>query len=103
MIAKIFDMIPYFKNRKDLINDEFEAFLLTHDIPSEKYYSVKQFFETYLTDKEVRRIIEDEKYQLLGTECPTYTFDELKELGKTYMTNIKEYIQDNVNISRFIS
>lgn len=82
MIAKALGIISYFKNKSELIADEFEAFLLTHEISSEKYYAVRQFFETYLTDKEVRRIIEDGKYQLLGTECPTYTFDELRELGK---------------------
>ena len=46
ILDKIFGAIPYFKSRKELINDEFEGFRLTHDIPSEKYYEIKTFFET---------------------------------------------------------
>jgi len=101
MIEKALGIISFFKSKHELINDEFESFLLTHNIPSDKYYNVRQFFETYLTDKEVRRIIEDEKYQLLGTECPTYTMAELKELGKPQMLEVKNYIQDNIHVSRF--
>ena len=58
--------------RQELIEDEFESYLLTRPIQSDKYTEIKRFFETYIMDKEVRRIIEDEKYQLLGT-CLLYT------------------------------
>ena len=102
IIDKILGIIPYFKYKKELVKDEFDAFLLTNNIPSEKYYDVKRFFETYLTNKEVRQIIEDEKYPLLAT-CPAYTFFDLKELGPKYMKEIKEYIKDNINVSRFTS
>lgn len=49
------------------------AYALTHSIPSEKYADVKEFFATYVTDKDVRRAIEDRKFQLLGTDISTYT------------------------------
>ena len=54
-------------------------------------------------DKEVRRIIEDEKYQLLGTEVSTYTMTDLRHLGVENMRQVVEYINDNVNVSKFVA
>ena len=59
-------------------------------------------FETYLTDKEVRRAIEDKKFQRLGTEIPSYTFADLKRLGQKNMNSVVGYVNDNVNLSRFM-
>lgn len=62
MMDKIFGLIPAFKSKKELVNDEFDSYLLTCGVPAGDYYEVRRFFETYLTDKEVRRAIEDKKY-----------------------------------------
>lgn len=102
MLDKIFGLIPGFKSKKELVNDEFDGYLLTCGVPAGEYYEVRRFFETYLTDKDVRRAIEDKKYQLLGTEISTYSFSDLKKLGKRNMQNVVGYINDNVNISRFM-
>jgi type I restriction enzyme R subunit len=103
IIDKIFGAIPAFKTKRELIEDEFESFLLTRPIPSDKYAEIKRFFETYIIDKDVRRIIEDEKYQLLGTEVSTYSMSDLKRLGADNMRQVAEYINDNVNVSRFVA
>lgn len=101
ILDKIFGSIPGFKTKKELIEDEFDSYLLTKPIKSDRYYDVKRFFETYLCDKDVRRIIEDGKYQLLGTEVSTYSMSDLKRLGAENMKQIVEYINDNINISKF--
>ena len=102
MLDKIFGLIPGFKSKQELVNDEFDGFLLTCGVPAGDYYEVKRFFETYLTDKEVRRAIEDQKFQRLGTDIPSYTFSELKRLGMQNMRRVVGYINDNVNLSRFM-
>ena len=102
MMDKIFGLIPAFKSKKELVNDEFENYLLTCGVPAGEYYDVRHFFETYLTDKDVRRAIEDKKYQLLGTQIPSYSFAELKKLGIHNMDTIIGYVNDNVNLSRFM-
>ena len=102
MLDKIFGVISSFKSKKELVSDEFDAFLLTCGVAVEDYYEVRRFFETYLTDKEVRRAIEDKKYQLLGTQIPSYTFSDLKRLGVANMNNVVGYVNDNVNLSRFM-
>lgn len=102
MMDKIFGLIPAFKTKKELVNDEFENYLLTCGVPAGEYYDVRHFFETYLTDKDVRRAIEDKKYQLLGTQIPSYSLAELKKLGVHNMDTIIGYVNDNVNLSRFM-
>ena len=102
MMDKIFGLIPSFKSKRELVDEEFDGYLLTCGVPSGDYYEVRRFFETYLTDKRVRRAIEDRKYQLLGTEIPSYTFADLKRLGQTNMNRVIDYINDNVNTSRFM-
>lgn len=102
MIDKIFGAIPRFKSKKELVSEEFENYLLTCGVTGGDYYEVRRFFETYLTDKKVRRAIEDREYQLLGTEIPSYTFSDLRRLGAKNMTRVVEYINDNVNLSRFM-
>lgn len=102
MLDKIFGLIPGFKNKQELVNDEFDGFLLTCGVPAGDYYEVRRFFETYLTDKEVRRAIDDHKFQRLGTDIPSYTFSELKRLGMQNMRRVVGYINDNVNLSRFM-
>jgi type I restriction enzyme R subunit len=83
--------------------DEFENYLLTRPVPTDKYAEIKRFFETYIMDKDVRRAIEDEKYVLLGTEVSTYTMSDLKKLGVDNMHQIADYVNDNVNVSKYLS
>jgi type I restriction enzyme R subunit len=103
ILDKIFGAIPYFKSKRELIEDEFENYLLTRPVPTDKYAEIKRFFETYIMDKDVRRAIEDEKYVLLGTEVSTYTMSDLKKLGVDNMHQIADYVNDNVNVSKYLS
>lgn len=102
ILDKIFGALPFFKSKKELVEDEFEGYALTHSIPSEKYADVKEFFATYVTDKDVRRAIEDRKFQLLGTDISTYTMADLKHLGLDSIQSVVDYVADNVNVSRFM-
>lgn len=103
ILDKIFGAIPAFKSKRELIEDEFETYLLTRPVSTDKYTEIKRFFETYIMDKDVRRIIEDEKFQLLGTEVSTYTMSDLKKLGVENMRLVVDYINDNVNVSKFVA
>lgn len=103
ILDKIFGSIPAFKSKRELIEDEFETYLLTRPVSTDKYTEIKRFFETYIMDKDVRRIIEDEKFQLLGTEVSTYTMSDLKKLGVENMRQVVDYINDNVNVSKFVA
>ena len=95
-------VLPFFKSKQELVEDEFEGYILTHSIPQERFSDIKEFFATYVTDKDVRRAIEDRKFQLLGTDISTYTMADLKRLGYDNMQSVVDYVADNVNVSRFM-
>ena len=102
ILDKVFGLISRFKSKKELVGDEFDGYLLTCGVPAGDFYEVRHFFETYLTDKEVRRAIEDKKFQLLGTQIPSYTMADLRRLGKKNMQSVIGYVNDNVNLSKFM-
>ena len=101
ILDKVFGILPSFKSKGELVAEEFEGYMLTRGVPSDKYDDVKRFFETYITDKKVRKIIEDKRYQYLGTEVSSYTMQDLKKLGADNMNQIVNYINDNVNVNKF--
>ena len=100
ILDKIFGAIPHFKSKRELIQDEFERYLQLNEVNSDKFHEIRTFFETYISDKAVRRIIEDRDFQMLSTNS-TYTLNDLKSLGRDNMLSIVEYIQDNVNVNQF--
>lgn len=100
ILDKVFGFITGFKNKKELIEDEFDQFKQTCQIPTEKYYDIRNFFEVYLTDKYVRRVFEDRNPQLLA-DCPTFTMGDLKTLGTANAKMVINYVEDHVNVSRF--
>lgn len=102
ILDKVFGRLPAFKTRGELVAEEFEGYMLTRDVSSDKYDDIRRFFETYITDKEVRRIIEDKKYQYLGTEVSSYTIQDLKKLGINNMSEVVNYVNDNVNVTKFM-
>ncbi len=101
MLDKIYGKIDRVKTKTELINDEFENFYLTQSLKHDDFWEVKDFFGTYLSDKDVRKAIKEENYQSLGTDISSYTFNDLKKVGKERVKNIIDYIDDNVNLSRF--
>jgi len=101
ILDKIFGTIPTFKSRAELIEDEFQAYLLTHKVSNAEYYHIHRFFEAYIADRTLAGLIDEKKYVRLNVECSSYTYEELHELGQKNMKAIVEYIKDNVNLSKF--
>lgn len=102
VIDKVFGFIPGYKTKYELISDEFEQFKQTCEITTDKFYAIKNFFEVYLTDKQVRRIFEDRNPQMLAN-CPTFTMGDLKALGTANAKLVIDYVADHVNLNKFTS
>ncbi len=100
IIEKIFGYIPYFKNKDELLEDEFDKFD-TRYLPNEKYFLfAKNYFKSYITDSEFRDIIENKKYALLNTNP---NGDVFRNLPLDLRELIPEYIKDNVSLNRFMA
>lgn len=100
IIEKIFGLIPYFKSKDELLEDEFEKFDSRY-LPSDEYFSfAKDYFKSYITDTEFRDIIENKKYALLNTNP---NGDVFRKLPPELRIAIPEYIKDNVSLNKFVA
>ena len=99
IVEKIFGFIPYFKNKDELLEEEFDKFDGRYTPDENDFANAKNFFKSYLTDKEFREIIESKQFARLSTNPNGETFRKLPpELRKL----IPEYIKDNVSLNRFM-
>ncbi len=100
IIEKVFGIIPYFKNRDELLEDEFDKFDSRY-LPDEKYFNeVKNYFKSYISDEDFRKIIENKQYALLNTNANGEVF---RKLSPELMALIPEYIKDNVSLNKFMA
>ena len=99
IIEKIFGIIPYFKSKEELLEEEFEKFD-TRYLPSEEYFSfAKNYFKSYLTDSEFRDIIDNKRFALLNTNP---NGDVFRKISPELRYSIPEYIKDNVSLNKFV-
>ncbi len=100
IIEKIFEVIPYFKTKEELLEEEFEKFDSRY-LPAAQYFEcAKHFFKSYITDSELRDIIENKRFALLNTNPNGEAF---QKLPPGLRTSVTEYIKDQVPLNRFLN
>ena len=98
IIEKIFGFIPYFKSKDELLEDEFEKFDSRY-LPDEQIFSyAKNYFKSYITDKEFREIIENKNFALLNTNP---NGDVFRKLTPELRMLIPAYIKENISLNQF--
>lgn len=100
IVEKIFGLIPYFKSKNELLDDEFDKFD-TRYMPSEELFNhAKNVFKSYILDPEFRQIVDSRNYALLNIYPNGEAFKKLTpELRKI----IQEYIKDYVPLNKFVA
>ncbi len=100
IIEKIFEVIPYFKTKEELLEEEFDKFDSRY-LPEEQYFEfAKHFFKSYITDSELRDIIENKRFVLLNIHPNGEAF---RKLPPGLRTSVIEYIKDQVLVDRFLN
>ncbi|VVB89950.1 Type III restriction enzyme, res subunit [uncultured archaeon] len=67
MIEKIFGKIKVFKTKEELLEEEVERFISIHKPESKEVPLIRNFIKAYITDKEVRDIIESKEFGRFST------------------------------------
>lgn len=101
MVEKIFGIIPNFKSKDELLEEEFDKFISIY--PPEEDVNVralKYFFKAYIVDQDIRKIIEAKDFQALQTN-PTLTISQFKEVAPKYREVVPMYIKDYVKLDQF--
>jgi type I restriction enzyme R subunit len=102
ILEKIFGFIPGFKSKEELLDDEFQKFLLDcHPDDAAKIVPMKYYFKAYATDGHLRQIIEDKRLTDLNVN-PTFGMADFKAVPQEWRSRIPEYIKDYVSLNQFM-
>ncbi len=101
ILERVFDLIPEFKSKRDLLEEEFAKFLADYE-PEEAgaISAMRSYFEAYLTSDRIRAIINEKQYAELATE-PALSFATFSAVPEKYRRLIPDYIRDYVSLNKF--
>jgi type I restriction enzyme R subunit len=101
ILEKVFGLIPSFKSKDELLEEEFAKFVADHKPDEAKAVpAMKNYFKAYATSAQVRQIIDSKHFTDLATN-PSFSTRDLKAVPTKYRTIIPEYIKDYVSVSQF--
>ena len=103
ILEKVFGLIPRFKSRDELLEEEFAKFVA--DLKPDEATTIpaiKTFFKAYATSDTVRGIIESGHFTDLATN-PYFSTRDFKAVPAKYRALIPNYIKDYVSLNQFAS
>lgn len=100
VLQRIFGLIDGFKSRDDLLEEEYQKFVAIHK-PENRYVAhIRAFLKAYLTDPEIRGIIESKEYARLA-QNPKFGLDEFKALNG-WREIIPNYVKDYIPLNTYL-
>jgi type I restriction enzyme R subunit len=101
ILEKIFGLIPRFKSKDDLLEEEFSKFVADYKPDeAEAIPALKTYFKAYATSDRIRDIIESGHLTDLATN-PVFSTKDFKAVPAKYRGLIPEYIKDYVSLNQF--
>jgi type I restriction enzyme R subunit len=99
ILEKIFGLIPRFKSKDELLEEEFAKFVADYQ-PNEAIPAIKNYFKAYVTNSQIRQIIETKNYTELATNA-FLSMNDFKAVPKSYRDLIPQYVRDYMELERF--
>ncbi len=101
ILEKIFGLIPRFKSKDELLEEEFAKFVAdTKPEEAAAIPAIKTYFKAYITSDQVRHIIESKHFTDLATN-PVFSTRDFRAVPEKYRTLIPEYVKDYVSLNQF--
>jgi len=103
ILEKIFNLIPHFKSKDELLEEEFSKFVADYK-PDEatSIPAIKTYFKAYVISGRVRDSIDNRQYTELATN-PIFSSRDFKAVPEKYRKLIPEYIKDYVPLNKFVA
>ena len=101
ILEKVFGLIPRFKSKDELLEEEFAKFVADYK-PTDSIPAIKAFFKAYVTSDQIRYIIENRDFTDLTTN-PVFSNRDLRAVPEKYRELIPEYIKDYVSLNQFVA
>lgn len=104
ILQKVFGLIPGFKSKDELLEEEFAKFVADYRPQQEDEAAaipaMKNYFKAYATSDQFRHLIDAKQYADLAT-FPAFTTADFKAVPPKYRQLIPEYIKDYVPLNQF--
>jgi type I restriction enzyme, R subunit len=103
ILEKVFGLIPRFKSKDELLEEEFAKFVADYQ-PEEAdalaIPAIKAYFKAYAANNQVRHIIDSKEYTDLATNA-VFSSRDMKAVPEKYRAIIPGYIKDYVSLNQF--
>jgi len=101
ILEKIFGLIPRFKSKDELLEEEFAKFVAdTKPEEAAAIPAIKTYFKAYVTSDQIRHIIEAKSFTDLATN-PVFSARDFRAVPEKYRALIPEYVKDYVSLNQF--
>jgi type I restriction enzyme, R subunit len=101
ILEKIFGLIPRFKSRDEMLEEEFAKFVADlKPEEAEAIPAIKTYFKAYVTSGRVRDIIESRQFTDLATN-PMFSTRDFRAVPEKYRVLVPEYVKDYVSLNQF--
>ena len=101
ILEKVFDLIPAFKSKDELLEEEFSKFVAGHqpeDVQS--IPAIKTYFKAYVTSDLTRHVIDTRQFTDLATNA-VFSIEDYRAVPETYRALVPEYVKDYVSLNQF--
>lgn len=103
ILEKIFGLIPRFKSKDELLEEEFAKFVADYKPDeAEAIPAIKNYFKAYVTNDQVRYIIDNRQFTDLTTNS-FFSIRDFRDVPVKYRTIVPEYVKDYVSLNAFIA
>lgn len=103
ILEKIFGLIPRFKSKDELLEEEFSKFVADYKPDdAEAIPAMKNYFKAYASSDHLRHIIASGHLTDLATN-PLFSTRDFKAVPEKYRRIIPEYIKDYVSLNQFVA
>ena len=101
ILEKVFDLIPTFKSKDELLEEEFNKFVADHKPNrSDSIPAIKTFFKAYITNGGTRDAVDKKQFTYLATSA-VFSLNDFRAVPKRYRKLIPDYIKDYVSLNQF--
>ena len=107
ILEHVFDLIPRFKSKDELLEEEFAKFVTDHVSGHEpqnpvSILAIKNYFKAYATSGWTRDAIDQGHFPNLATN-PVFSLQDLRAVPSRYLKLVPEYIRDYVSLNQFVA
>jgi type I restriction enzyme R subunit len=101
VLMRIFGIIDHFKTRDELLEEEFQKFVAVNKPEPEKALPIKNLLVAYITDPEIRQIIDSGNFAALASN-PKLSLNDLLALGE-WLKLVPAYVKDYIPLNTYLT